>query len=103
MNIPTKKGVQDVMVGCFGHNCLCAGQEFPLLAAAFPEHDVVGIDLAQGMVDLAEQVIKEKGLRCDCGDMLLWGWRGIRGHRGSLVRGPRLVGGGLERHSSFMN
>ena len=81
------------MIGCFGHNCRYAGQEFPLLAAAFPEHDIVGIDLAQGMVDLAEQVIKEKGLRCDCGDMLLWGWRGVSGHRVSLVRGPRLVGG----------
>lgn len=33
-----------------------------MLARAFPTHQIVGIDLAQGMVDLACQVVKDEGL-----------------------------------------
>ena len=40
----------------------CAGQELPLLAAAFPLHRLVGIDLAPGMVTLAQDLVREQGL-----------------------------------------
>lgn len=39
-----------------------AGQELPLLAAAFPQHRIVGIDLSEGMVGLARQLVEREGL-----------------------------------------
>ena len=42
--------------------CLPAGQELPLLAAAFPWHRIVGIDLAEGMAELARQLVARSGL-----------------------------------------
>lgn len=39
-----------------------AGQELPLLAAAFPAHRIVGIDLAKGMVEVARRLVAERGL-----------------------------------------
>ncbi|KAL4427344.1 hypothetical protein ABPG77_003253 [Micractinium sp. CCAP 211/92] len=38
------------------------GQELPLLAAAFPAHRIVGIDLAEGMVEVARRLVAEQGL-----------------------------------------
>ncbi|KAL4440261.1 hypothetical protein ABPG75_003262 [Micractinium tetrahymenae] len=38
------------------------GQELPLLAAAFPRHRIVGIDLAEGMVEVARRLVAERGL-----------------------------------------
>ena len=43
-------------------NCLPAGQELALLAAGFPRHRIVGIDLAEGMVELARQLVARSGL-----------------------------------------
>ena len=43
-------------------NCLPAGQELPLLAAAFPRHRIMGIDLAEGMAELARQLVARSGL-----------------------------------------
>lgn len=40
----------------------CAGQELPLLAAAFPQHRIVGVDLSEGMVQLARQLVQRQGL-----------------------------------------
>lgn len=39
-----------------------AGQELPLLAAAFPRHRIVGVDLSEGMVELARQLVEGEGL-----------------------------------------
>lgn len=39
-----------------------AGQELPLLAAAFPRHRIVGMDLAEGMVEVARRLVAERGL-----------------------------------------
>lgn len=39
-----------------------AGQELPLVAAAFPQHRVVGLDLAEGMVELARALVARRGL-----------------------------------------
>ncbi|PRW39171.1 Methyltransferase type 11 [Chlorella sorokiniana] len=38
------------------------GQELPLLAAAFPRHRIVGIDLSEGMAALARQLVQQQGL-----------------------------------------
>ncbi|PSC67659.1 methyltransferase type 11 isoform A [Micractinium conductrix] len=38
------------------------GQELPLLAAAFPQHHILGVDLAEGMVGLAQQLVQREGL-----------------------------------------
>lgn len=42
--------------------CCGPGQELPLVAAAFPRHRVVGIDLAEGMVEMARQLVDSQGL-----------------------------------------
>lgn len=38
------------------------GQELPLLAVAFPRHRIVGVDLAEGMVEVARRLVAERGL-----------------------------------------
>lgn len=65
--------------------CRCPpGQELPLLAAAFPRHRIMGIDLSEGMVTLARQLVQQQGLE---GRVEV---RWVGGHVGGLVRG--LVG-----------
>ncbi|KAI7837870.1 hypothetical protein COHA_008357 [Chlorella ohadii] len=39
------------------------GQELPLLAAAFPCHRIVGVDLSEGMAALARQLVQQQGLQ----------------------------------------
>ncbi|KDD72762.1 hypothetical protein H632_c2930p0 [Helicosporidium sp. ATCC 50920] len=38
------------------------GQEIPLLAARFPSHKIVGIDLAEGMIERAQKVVDSHNL-----------------------------------------
>ena len=40
-----------------------AGPELIMLAEHFPDHAIVGIDLAEGMVDRANQLCREAGVR----------------------------------------
>lgn len=40
------------------------GGELLMLAERMPENDIVGMDLAQGMVDLAAALVERQGLRC---------------------------------------
>ncbi len=42
---------------------LSPGQELPLLAAAFPWHRIVGVDLSEGMAALARQLVQQQGLQ----------------------------------------
>ncbi|RMZ52231.1 hypothetical protein APUTEX25_001621 [Auxenochlorella protothecoides] len=39
------------------------GQELPLLADLLPNHDILGVDLAEGMVAIARRVIQHQNLR----------------------------------------
>lgn len=42
---------------------VAVGPELLMLAEHFPEHAIVGIDLAEGMVDRANQLCREAGAR----------------------------------------